>query len=249
MNDKVVLITGGTSGIGAATAHKFAAAGAKVVLSGRREAEGGKVVDQIKAAGGEAAFVRADIANEDEVQALVEATVEKYGGLDVAFNNAGVEQMGPLVEIDRAVYERVFGINVWGVLTSMKYQAPVMAERGGGSIINTSSVAGHIGMAGASVYIASKHAVEGLTKTAALELAGHGIRVNAVAPAAIETPMMDRFAGPEGSEGRAGLVAMHPIGRLGKPEEIADAVFFLGSDAASFVTGESLKVDGGFTAQ
>lgn len=249
MKDKVVLITGATSGIGKATAIKFGAAGAKVVVSGRREEEGGAVVAEIEAAGGEASFVRADIAKEDDVKALVAKTVETYGRLDVAINNAGVELKGAIVDADEADFRRVFDINVWGVLTSMKYEIPEMIKNGGGSIINTSSIVGHIGMAGAAIYIASKHAVEGLTKTAALEYAQQGVRVNAVAPGAIATDMIDRFAGSDGSEMRDGLTQMHPLGRLGTSEEIADAVLFLASDAASFITGESLKVDGGFVAQ
>jgi NAD(P)-dependent dehydrogenase (short-subunit alcohol dehydrogenase family) len=249
MKNKVVIITGGTSGIGKATALKFGAAGAKVVVSGRREPEGQAVVDSIKEAGGEATFVRADVSNETDVEALVAKTVETYGRLDVAFNNAGVETLGPVTEATQDDYERLFGINVWGVLSSMKHEIPAMLKNGGGAIINTSSIAGHIGMAGASVYIASKHAVEGLTKSAALEYAKEGIRVNAVAPAAIETDMIDRFAGEEGSEMRVGLTAMHPVGRMGKADEVADAVLFLASDASSFVTGTSLKVDGGFLSQ
>ncbi len=249
MKDKVVLITGATSGIGETTARKFGAAGAKVVVSGRRDAEGEAVAEAIGAAGGEATFIRADVAEEGDVKALVEGTVSRYGRLDVAFNNAGVELVTPLAETTHEEYQRLFGINVWGVLSSMKYEIPAMLANGGGSIINTSSVAGHIGMAGVGAYVATKHAVEGLTKVAALETAGQGIRVNAVAPAAIETAMVDRFAGPEGSEARGQIAAMHPIGRMGKADEIAEAVLFLASDGASFVTGESLKVDGGFTAQ
>ncbi len=249
MKDKVVLITGATSGIGKATALKFGAAGAKVVVSGRREAEGVSVVETIKSAGGEAIFVQADVAIEEDVKNLVAKTVKTYGRLDIAFNNAGVELTGPIVETDAADFQRVFDINVWGVLSSMKHEIPAMIESGGGAIINTSSIAGHVGMAGAATYIASKHAVEGLTKTAALEYATAGIRVNAVAPGGIATDMIDRFAGEEGSEMRDGLAAMHPLGRLGSPDEIADAVLFLASDGASFVTGDSLKVDGGFVAQ
>jgi NAD(P)-dependent dehydrogenase (short-subunit alcohol dehydrogenase family) len=249
MKDKVVLITGGTSGIGKATALKFGAAGAKVVVSGRREAEGRAVVDSIKSAGGEATFVQADVAVEDDVRNLVAKTVEAYGRLDVAFNNAGVELAGPIVETEEADHKRIFDINVWGVLSSMKHEIPAMIQSGGGSNINTSSIAGHIGMAGAATYIASKHAVEGLTKSAALEYATQGVRVNAVAPGGIATDMIDRFAGEEGSEMRDGLAQMHPIGRLGTPDEIADAVLFLASDGASFITGDSMKVDGGFVAQ
>jgi len=249
MKDKVVLITGATSGIGKATALKFGAAGAKVVVSGRRESEGNAVVGSIKSAGGEAIFVQADVVDEAQVKALVDKTVETYGRLDIAFNNAGVELIAPIVESEKADHQRIFDINVWGVLSSMKHEIPAMIKGGGGAIINTSSIAGHIGMAGAATYIASKHAVEGLTKTAALEYAKEGIRVNAVAPGAIATDMIDRFAGEEGSEMRAGLEQMHPLGRLGESDEIADAVLFLASDGASFITGDSLKVDGGFVAQ
>jgi NAD(P)-dependent dehydrogenase (short-subunit alcohol dehydrogenase family) len=246
--DKVVLVTGGTSGIGRATALAFARAGAKVVIAGRRENEGQAVVSEIKSAGGKALFVRADVAHEAEVKALVDQTVATYGRLDVAFNNAGIEWLGPLTEASEADYRRTFDTNVWSIITSLKYEVPAMVKNGGGSIINTSSIAGHLGFPGASVYVASKHAVEGLTKTAALEFAKQGIRVNAVAPAAIETAMVDRFVGAEGDQ-RAGLASMHPIGRMGHVEEIAGAVLFLASDAASFITGESLKIDGGFTAQ
>jgi NAD(P)-dependent dehydrogenase (short-subunit alcohol dehydrogenase family) len=246
--NKVALITGGTSGIGAVTAAAFARAGAKVVVSGRRTAEGEAVVAEIKAAGGEALFVQADVAREADVRALVEKAVAVYGRLDAAFNNAGVESAGPLVEASEAEYRRVFDINVWGVVTAMKYEIAAMLKTGGGAIVNTSSVLGHQGMAGVSLYAGAKHAVEGLTKAAALEFARRGIRVNAVAPAAIETPMVDRFVGTEGA-GRNHLAGLHPVGRLGRSEEIAGAVLYLCSEAASFITGTSLKVDGGWTAQ
>jgi len=248
MKNKIVLITGATSGIGKATAIKFAKAGAKVVLSGRRETEGQKVVSLIKNDGGEATFIQADITQEEDVAALVQGVIDTYGKLDIAFNNAGVETTGPILDVTHADYLKTFDTNVWGVLTSMKYEIPRLQENGGGVIINTSSIAGHIGMAGASVYIASKHAVEGFTKSAALEYADQNIRINAVSPAVIETDMVDRFAGPKGTEARDALEAQHPIGRAGKPDEIADAVLFLASDQASFITGESLKIDGGWTA-
>jgi NAD(P)-dependent dehydrogenase (short-subunit alcohol dehydrogenase family) len=248
-NGKVALVTGGTSGIGKATALAFAKAGAKVVLSGRREKEGLAVVEQIKMAGGVAHFIQADVAKEADVKRLVEQTVAKFGRLDIAFNNAGVEWKGPLTEATEADYRRVLDINVWGVLASMKHEIPAMLKTGGGVIVNTSSVAGHIGLAGASVYIASKHAVEGLTKTAALEYARQGIRVNAVAPAGIDTDMADRFTGGADSEGKKAFGEMHPVGRLGQSEEVASAVLYLASDDAKFTTGISLPVDGGWLAQ
>src|SRR6201981_1112747 len=244
---KVVLVTGGTSGIGKATAIEFARAGAKVVLSGRREKEGAQVVAEIKKLGGDAAFVRADIAKEADVQAMVKFTVDKFGRLDIAFNNAGVEWKGPLDQVTEAEYRRVFDINVWGGLNSMRHEIPAMLKSGGGAIVNTSSVAGHVGMGQVSIYTASKHAVEGLTKALALEFAKQNIRINAVAPPGVATEMVDRFAGKEG-EMRDYLTSLHPVGRIGTSEEIAAAVLYLASDAAKFTTGTSLIVDGGFIA-
>lgn len=246
---KVVLVTGGTSGIGRATAEAFAAAGAKVVVSGRREAEGAAVVAGIAAAGGTAAFVPADVAKEADAKRLVAETVAKFDRLDVAFNNAGVEWSGPLTGATEADYRKVFDVNVWGVLAAMKYEIPEMLKVGGGSIVNTSSVAGLKGMAGVSVYVATKHAVEGLTKSAALEFAKQGVRVNTVAPAAIVTDMMVRFVGGEDTEQGRAFAAMHPVGRMGRSEEVAAAVLYLASDAAKFVTGIALPVAGGWTAQ
>jgi len=242
---KVVLVTGGTSGIGKATAIKFARAGAKVVLSGRREKEGAEVVNEIRKLGGEGAFVRADIAKDADIQAMVQFTVDKFGKLDVAFNNAGVEWTGPLDRATEAEYRRVFDINVWGVLNSMRHEIPAMLKNGGGAIVNTSSVAGHVGLAQVSVYIASKHAVEGLTKSVALEFAKQNIRVNAVAPGIIATEMFDRFAG---DELRDQIISTVPVARVGAAVEIAAAVLYLASDAAKFTTGTSLVVDGGFVA-
>ncbi|HST30482.1 MAG TPA: SDR family oxidoreductase [Chthoniobacterales bacterium] len=241
---KVALVTGGTSGIGKATAIAFARAGAKVVLSGRREKEGAEVVNEIKKLGGEAAFVRADVAKDADVKAMVKFTLEKFGKIDIAFNNAGVESTGPLDQATEAEFRRVFDINVWGVLNSMRHEIPAMLKNGGGAIVNTSSVAGHIGFPQLSVYIASKHAVEGLTKSVALEFAKQNIRINAIAPGPIATEMWDRFSG----EAKNQIIATVPVARVGAAEEIAAAVLYLASDNAKFTTGTSLVVDGGFVA-
>src|SRR6266436_6812793 len=205
---KVALVTEGTSGIGKSTAIALARAGAKVVLTGRREKEGAQGVAEIKKLGGDAAFVRGDIAKDGDVKAMIDFTVATYGRLDIAFNNAGVEWKGPLDKATEAEYRRIFDINVWGVLNSMRHEIPVMLKNGGGAIVNTSSVAGHVGLARVSVYIASKHAVEGLTKSVALEFAKQNIRINAIAPGAIATEMFDRFAGkvPEMRDSIASLI-------------------------------------------
>jgi NAD(P)-dependent dehydrogenase (short-subunit alcohol dehydrogenase family) len=243
---KVALVTGGTSGIGKTTAIEFARAGAKVVLTGRREKEGAQVVEEIKKVGGGAAFVRADVAKDVDVKAMVDFTVDKFGRLDVAFNNAGVEWKGPLDQATEAEYRRIFDINVWGVLNSMRYEIPAMLKNGGGAIVNNSSVAGHVGLAEVSIYTASKHAVEGLTKSVALEFAKRNIRINAVAPGAIATEMFARFAG---DALRDQITSMVPAGRVGASEEIAAAVLYLCSDDAKFTVGTTLVVDGGFMAQ
>lgn len=246
--NKVVLVTGGTSGIGKATALAFAESGAKVVLTGRREKEGKAVVAEIERNGGTGTFFKADFSKDAEVRAAVDFVVATYGRLDVAFNNAGVESTGALSEITEEKYRAVFDINVWGVLNAMKYEIPAMLKTGGGAIVNTSSTFGHVGGAQATVYVGSKHAVEGMTKCVALEFAKQNIRVNAVSPAAIATDMIDRFAGKEGAA-RDALRAMHPVGRFGTSKEIAAAVLYLCSDDAKFTTGTSLKVDGGWLAQ
>jgi NAD(P)-dependent dehydrogenase (short-subunit alcohol dehydrogenase family) len=247
-SDKVALITGGTSGIGKATAIEFARASANVVLTGRRETEGAQVVAEIKKLGGDAAFVRADVAKDADVKWMVDFTVDKFGRLDVAFNNAGVEWMGPLDQATEAEYRRVFDINVWGVLNSMRHEIPAMLKTGGGAIVNSAGIYGHVGMGQGSIITASKHAVEGLTKALALEFAKQNIRINAVAPGAIATEMFDRFAGKH-SEVLDSLQSLIPVGRIGASEEIAAAVLYLCSDNARFTTGTSLVVDGGFIAQ
>ena len=249
--NKVVLITGGTSGIGRVTAVAFAKEGAKVVVSGRRKTEGAETVTLVEKAGGQGLFVQADVSDEEQVKKLVQATVDHFGRLDVAFNNAGIEgELGPVTEAKVDTFTKVFDINVKGVLLSMKYEIPALLKSGGGSIVNTSSIAGTIGMANVGIYIASKHAVNGLTKTAALEVAKQGIRVNIVSPAGIETEMFQRFIGDEGAAQKKEYFAgMHPIGRIGKSEEVAAAVLFLSSPGASFISGQDLLVDGGFSVQ
>jgi len=247
--NKVAIVTGGTSGIGQAAAIAYSREGAKVVVAGRRAAEGEETVRLLQAQGGEGIFVMTDVSKEAQVKELINRTMQKFGRLDFAFNNAGVEQVPtPFLEQDEETFNRVMDINVKGVWLSMKYEIPAMLKTGGGSIVNTSSSLGVVGMPGIEIYAASKHAVIGLTKSAALEFGKQGIRVNAVLPAAIETDMLQRFVGND-PEKRAYMNDKHPIGRIGKSEEIADAAIWLSSSKASFVTGHSLLVDGGFTAQ
>lgn len=249
LDGKVALVTGGTTGIGRESAITLAKAGANVVVTGRREKEGEETVQLIEGAGGVGHFIQMDVKNEDAIKNGLAQLFEQYGRLDIALNNAGVESLGPVTEVEKDTYDHVFDINVWGVLASMKHEIPLMLKSGGGSIINMSSVAGHIGMPHLSVYIASKHAVEGLTKSTALEYATEKIRVNAIAPAVIETPMADRFMETMGPGSDERFAAMHPVGRTGQPREIADVVLFLASEASSFITGESIRVDGGYVAQ
>jgi len=247
---KVALITGGNAGIGRATAIGFARLAAKVVISGRRENEGHQVVEEIKASGGDAIFVKTDVTKEHDVAAMVRQTVATFGRLDFAFNNAGIEgDVKPtLIDHTEANFDAVMDINVKGVWLSMKYEIPQMLKTGGGAIVNCSSVAGVIGFPGIGIYSASKHAVIGLTKAAALEFSAQGIRVNAVNPAVIDTEMADRITDGMNVK-KDDLTTFHPIGRLGRVEEVAEAVLWLCSDKASFVTGHSMMVDGGFTAR
>jgi NAD(P)-dependent dehydrogenase (short-subunit alcohol dehydrogenase family) len=246
LSNKVALITGGTSGIGRDAAVLFAKAGAKVVVTGRRETEGNETIGLVRAAGGDALFVKGDVAKTAEVQAMVHKTVEKFGRLDVAFNNAGIEgAWQPITEAAEEEFDRVISINLKGVWLCLKYEIQQMLKQGGGgAIVNMSSVAGLAGFAGAAIYIASKHGVIGLTRTAALEYAKSGIRVNAVCPAVIDTPMADRAFGADPEVGKR-MAAMHPIGRVGKPMEIAEAALWLCSDKSSFVTGHYIVLDGG----
>jgi NAD(P)-dependent dehydrogenase (short-subunit alcohol dehydrogenase family) len=243
----VVLITGALTGIGRATALTFAREGARVVASGRHEAEGARLVAELSELGGEAVFVRADVRLEDDVRNLVDAVVERFGRLDAAVNNAGTEgKPGPVTDQSAETYNAIFETNVLGTLLSMKHELRVMLAQRHGSIVNVSSIYGRIGGAGASVYAASKHAVEGLTKSAAIEAAERGVRVNAVAPGPIDTEMIDRFAGT--TERKAALIGTVPVHRLGTPVEIAESIFFLASDKAAFVTGATLAADGGLAA-
>jgi NAD(P)-dependent dehydrogenase (short-subunit alcohol dehydrogenase family) len=246
---KVALITGGTSGIGRDTAVLFAKHGAKVVITGRRDVEGAETVNLIRAAGGDGLFLKGDVSKAADVQSMVHKTVEKFGRLDVAFNNAGVEgKWVPIIEQTEEEWDYVHNINLKGLWLSLKYEIQQMLKQGGGgTIVNMSSVAGLAGFAGAGTYIASKHGVLGLTKTAALEYAKAGIRVNAVCPAVIETAMADRAFG-EDPEVTKRMKAMHPLGRFGKPIEIAEAVLWLSSARSSFMTGHEIVLDGGFLA-
>jgi NAD(P)-dependent dehydrogenase (short-subunit alcohol dehydrogenase family) len=245
---KVALVTGGTSGIGRVTSILFAQKGARVVVAGRREIEGKETIDLIRRAGGEGIFVRADVSRASEVKALVEKTVAAYGGLDYAFNNAGIEgHWVPIVEQTEDEWDRTIDINLKGTWMCLKYELQQMLKQGrGGVIVNNASISGFIGSYGSATYAASKHGVLGLTKAAALEVARNGIRVNAVCPAAVETPMADRLFGAP--EVRKKVLGFYPIARFGKPIEVAEAVLWMCSGAAGFMTGQSLVLDGGFLA-
>jgi len=248
LEDKVALVTGGTSGIGRDTALLFAKAGAKVVVAGRREQEGNETVELIRAAGGDGLLVKTDVSKASEVDALVQKTVEKFGRLDLAFNNAGIEGVWvPIAKQTEEDWDRTIGINLKGVWLCLKYEIRQMLKQGGGgAIVNMSSVTGLVGAGGAAAYSASKHGVIGLTKSAALETAKSGIRINAVCPAVIETPMGKRLFGAPAVH--KAVLNSHPIGRFGRPEEIAEAVVWMCSDRASFMTGQCLVLDGGFLA-
>ena len=247
MNTRVVLITGALTGIGRATALAFAKEGSRIVISGRREEEGEKLVAELRKLGAEAEFIRSDVRQDEDLRRLVDKTVARFGRLDAAVNCAGTEgKPGPVTEQTAETYAATFDTNVLGTLLS-KHEMRVMLAQGSGSIVNVSSTYGHVGAAGAAVYSASKHAVEGLTKSAALEAAASGVRVNMVAPGPIDTGMLTRFTGTD--ERKAVLAATVPLKRVGRPEEIAQTILFLGSDKASFITGASYLVDGGKTAR
>ena len=247
MTKSVVLITGALTGIGRATALAFARQGASVVVSGRHDDAGGALANELRSLGGEAEFVRADVRREEDVSALIDQTVKRFGRLDVAVNNAGTEgKPGPVTEQTPGSYAATFDTNVLGVVLSMKHELRVMQRQGFGSIVNISSTMGSRGAPNASLYVASKHAVEGLTKSAALEAADFGVRVNAIAPGPIETAMLDRFTGS--ADRKAGMVADIPMKRTGRAEELADAILFAASAKASFITGQIISVNGGKTA-
>ena len=248
MGTPVILITGALTGIGRATAFAFATEGATVVVSGRHDDAGTVLAKELRSLGVEAEFIKADVRREDDVRNLVDQTVARFGRLDVAVNNAGTEgKPGPATEQSAESYAAIFDTNaLGGVLLSMKHELRVMQAQGSGSIVNLSSTMGHRGASGASLYTASKHAVEGLTKSAALEGAAFGVRVNAVAPGPIGTAMLDRFTG--NADRKAGLVAGVPLKRVGRPEEIADAIVFAASAKASFITGHVIAANGGKTA-
>jgi len=248
LEGKVALVTGGTSGIGRDAAVLFAKTGAKVVVAGRRDVEGKETVELVRAGGGDGLFVQADVSKASDVETLVKKTVEKFGRLDVAFNNAGIEGVWvPIISQSEEDWDRTIDINLKGVWLCLKYEIRQMLKQGGGgAIVNMSSIAGLMGSAGAATYCASKHGVMALTKTAALENARNRIRVNVVCPAVIETPMGERiFGAPEMNKYALGL---HPLGRFGTPMEVAEAVVWMCSDRASFMTGQSLVLDGGFLA-
>src|ERR1700716_3487160 len=248
MSSPVVLITGALTGIGRAAAVIFAQEGAHIVVSGRRDKQGQELVAELQGLGAEAIFVRTDVRNEDEVRNLVDQTVKRFGRLDVAVNNAGTEGTpGPVTEQTAETYAATFDTNVLGTLLSMKHELRVMLPQGSGSIVNVSSTYGRAGTPGAALYVASKHAVEGFTKAAALEFAETGVRINVVAPGTTETGMLNRFTGT--AENKADLISRVPMKRIAQPEEIAQAILFLGSNKASYITGASLAADGGKLAR
>ena len=247
MSASVVLVTGALTGIGRATAIAFAKEGARLVVSGRKEAEGKALEAELRGLGAETEFIAADVRHEQDMRNLVDRAVARFGRLDVAINNAGTEgKPGPLTDVSAETYNAMFDTNVLGVVLSLKHELRVMQAQGSGSIVNVSSTYGHLGARGASVYSASKHAVEGLTKSAALEAAVSGVRVNAVAPGPVESAMLNRLTG--NAERKAALVAGVPLQRIGEPDEIAHAIVFLASGRSSFTTGQVLFVDGGKSA-
>jgi NAD(P)-dependent dehydrogenase (short-subunit alcohol dehydrogenase family) len=247
MSNSVVLITGALTGIGRAAAVAFAKHGAKVVVAGRHDEAGNALAKELRSLGTEAEFINADVRKEEDVRNMVDRTVARFGRLDVAVNNAATEgQVGPITDQTAESFAATFDTNVLGVVLSMKHEVRAMQAQGSGNIVNISSTYGHEGAAFASIYVGAKHAVEGITKSVALEVAKSGIRVNAVAPGPTDTGMLSRFTGT--AEKKAALASQVPLGRLGLSEEVAEGIVFLGSDEAKFITGPVLNVDGGHTA-
>ncbi len=247
MNKPVVLITGALTGIGRAAAVAFAKTGANVVVSGRRDEVGQELAKELRAYGAEAEFIKADVRKESDVSNLIDKTVARFGRLDVAVNNAATEgALGPITDQTAETFNQTFETNVLGVVLSMKHEVRAMRPQGSGSIINISSTYGHRGAAYASIYVGAKHAVEGITRSVALELAKSGIRVNAVAPGPTDTGMLTRFT--RTAENKAALVKQVPLDRLGLSEEVADGIVFIASNGAKWITGEVLNIDGGMTA-
>lgn len=244
----VVLITGGTSGIGLAAVETFSRSGATVIFAGRRREEGEAVVTRLKKETADVYFMQSDISCEAELKNVFDFISDNFGKLDIVINNAGIELECGVQNISYEDYRNIFDINVWGVLATMKYATRMMESRKEGVIINISSIAGHVGIPGFGIYSATKHAVEGITKTAALEFARKGIRINSIAPAFINTPMVRRYTG-DSNDKNTWLASLHPMGRIGHPDEVVNSILFLCSSGASFITGESLRVDGGWTAQ
>ncbi len=245
LKGKVALVTGGSSGIGKATAFAFARAGATVVVASRRIAEGEETVHQICERGGDAIFVRTDVSKDNDVRLLIDKTVDMFGNLDFAFNNAGGWIMGSLTEQSEEDWDRIMDMNLKGTWLCLKYELSAMLKRGSGSVVNMASVAGVTGMAGFSIYSASRGGTIALTRAAAVEYAKSGIRINSISPGTIKTPALNGAS----ADMLAQNAALHPIGRIGQPEEIAEAVVWLCSDKASFVTGHNMVIDGGYTAQ
>ena len=248
MSSPVVLITGALSGIGRATAIAYAKLGARLIVSGRRADAGALLQAELRQFGAEADFVPADVSKEDDVRKLVEATVARFGRLDIAVNNAGNEGTGgPITGQTVENYRTIFDTNVLGVFLGLKYQLPVMLAQGSGSVVNISSIAGQIGLPGAALYVASKHAVDGLTKSAALEVAAAGVRVNSAAPGPVDTPMLDRVVGGD-QAAKAGFIGTVPARRAATVDDVANLVLFLGGEQSRYVNGQSYLLDGGYTA-
>ena len=246
MKNKTVIITGAASGIGKATAELFAEQGASVVISDIQEDEGRVITENIIASGGKASFFKTDVARPEDMEALVNFTVKTYGRLDVAVNNAGIAgELNPIADMSIESWQKVIAVNLNSLFYGMKYQIPAMLKSGGGSIVNISSILGAVGFAGSAAYTAAKHGAVGLSQTAALEYSAQGIRINAVGPGFIETPMLSSLD----AEMKEQVVALHPIGRLGTSEEVAELIYWLGSDKSSFVTGSYYPIDGGYLAR